>query len=78
MRKKKIIFYSLLILLFILLVFLSILSIKEFGKRISSAKSMKNVYSFDTSSPFSINKIVYFSSANCNTRHQFELLFYYI
>lgn len=71
MRKKKIIFYVLLILLFILLVFLSILSIKELQKRILSDKSMENIYNLDISSPFSVNKIVYFSSANCNTRNQF-------
>ncbi len=66
MRKKKIIFYILLILFFILLVVLSFLAIREMEKRLSSSIAMDNVYSFTSTSPFSINKIVYFSSANAN------------
>lgn len=68
MRKKKIIFCSLLILSFILFVILSILSIKEIKKRISASKCIESVYNFNSTSPFSIHKIVYFSSANCNTK----------
>lgn len=67
MHKKKIIFYISIILLLILLTILSIVTIKEIERKFSATKSMENVYNFDTSSPFSINKIVYFSSANCNT-----------
>ena len=67
MNKKQIIFYVVLFLLLILFIVLSVLSIKEIKNRISSSKSMENIYEFDGSSPFSINKILYFSSANCNT-----------
>lgn len=67
MRKKKIIFYVLLILSLILLIILSIISVKELKKKVVANKCMQNAYNFESSSPFSINKIVYFSSANCTT-----------
>lgn len=67
MNKKQIIFYVVLSLLLILFIVLSVLSIKEIKNRIASSKSLENIYEFDGYSPFSINKILYFSSANCNT-----------
>lgn len=68
MHKKKIIFYLLLILLLILLAFFSFWTIREMEKRLSSSIAMENVFNFDSSSPFSIDKIVYFSSANASTQ----------
>ena len=67
MHKKKIIFFIIFILSIFLLISLSFVSIKEFKKYYISSKCMENIYNFDNTSPFSINKIVYFSSAHCNT-----------
>ena len=64
MLKKKYLFYILILLLALLLFFLSFVSIQEFKKRSNSEKAMQNTLSKDISSPFSVNKIVYFSSAN--------------
>lgn len=61
MHKKKIIILILLILFFI---FLSTVSLKEFQNIIMSKSCAKSFENFESSSPFSINKIVYFSSAN--------------
>ena len=68
MLKRKKTFYILLILLSILLIVLSIISVKEIKKKYFASKCMQSVYNFESSSPFSINKIVYFSSANCNSK----------
>lgn len=68
MLKRKKTFYILLFLLLILLIFLSIISVKKIKKKYFSSKCMQSVYSLESSSPFSINKIVYFSSANCNSK----------
>lgn len=65
MQKKKIILYILIIFFFILLIFLSILSIRITENKLSTC--CKSFCNFDTSSPFSINKIVYFSSSNCQS-----------
>lgn len=67
MLKKKNIFYLILILLIILLLILSFFSIQQIKRQNLSRKAMQNAFSFDSSSPFSINKIVYFSSANSNS-----------
>lgn len=68
MLKKKNVFYIILILSFILLVILSFISIRELNRKQISSKAMQNAYNFESDSPFSINKIVYFSSANCNSK----------
>ena len=68
MLKKKNIFYIIFVLSFILLIILSFLSIREIKRQKMSSKAMQNAYDFQTNSPFSINKIVYFSSANCNSK----------
>ncbi len=67
MQKKKIIFYILFVLLLIILFFLSYLSIKQLTSKSLAKRSVQNILKNDISSPFSIDKIVYFSSANCNS-----------
>ncbi|WP_294379206.1 hypothetical protein [uncultured Clostridium sp.] len=67
MPKKKYIFYAVLILLILLLFFLSFLSIKLFTQNLKTAKSMEKALKVDLTSPFSVNKIVYFSSANAKS-----------
>jgi hypothetical protein len=67
MRKKKIIFYTIAIFWLILLIIFGFLSIKELAKKHLAYKCMQNAYNFESSSPFSINKIVYFSGANCTS-----------
>ena len=67
MPKKKYIFYVVLTLLILLLFFLSFLSIKSFAQNLKSTKEMKNALDVDLTSPFSVNKIVYFSSANAKS-----------
>ena len=77
MQKKKIIFYALFVFLLIILFVLGALSFKQIRTKIIANKSMQNMLSTDISSPFSINKIVYFSSANCtstiNTNSSFTI-----
>ena len=67
MSKKKYIFYAILVLLTLLLFFLIFLSFKLFTQNFKSTKAMKNALNMDISSPFSVNKIVYFSSANAKS-----------
>lgn len=67
MPKKKYIFYAVLILLILLLFFLSFLSIKLFTQNLKTTKSMEKALKVDLTSPFSVNKIVYFSSANAKS-----------
>lgn len=67
MRNKKILLITLLVFFIILLFFLGILSIKEINNKIVAKRCAKNIENFDSSSPFSINKIVFFSSANGET-----------
>lgn len=67
MSKKKYIFYVVLILLILLLFFLSFLSIKSITQKSKITKAMQNALNVDLSSPFSVNKIVYFSSANAKS-----------
>lgn len=67
MPKKKYIFYVVLTLLILLLFFLSFLSIKSFTQNLKSTKAMENALNVDLTSPFSVNKIVYFSSANAKS-----------
>ena len=68
MQKKKIAFYILLTLLIIILIVFSIFSFKNFKKNLDVKKCSQNIYNFDYYSPFSITKIVYFSSANCHSQ----------
>lgn len=67
MSKKKYIFYAILVLLTLLLFFLIFLSFKLFTQNFKSTKAMKNALNMNISSPFSVNKIVYFSSANAKS-----------
>ncbi len=67
MPKKKYIFYVVFILLILLLFFLSFLSIKSVTEKSKISKAMQKSLSVDLSSPFSVNKIVYFSSANATS-----------
>ena len=64
MQKKKILFYAIFILLFLILIFLAIISIKQIKTKIIADKNIEKTLNTDIYSPFSINKIVYFSSAN--------------
>ena len=77
MHKKKIIFYVVFILLLIILIFLGIISIKQIRQQYLASKCIESLSNFDISSPFTINKIVYFSSANCtsnvNTNSSFTI-----
>ena len=67
MHKKKFTFYFVFIFLIIISIFLGILSINELKTQFYSSKCIKSLIDFDTLSPFTINKIVYFSSANCTS-----------
>lgn len=67
MPKKKYIFYVVFILLILLLFFLSFLSIKSIIQKSKISKAMQNALNVDLTSPFSVNKIVYFSSANATS-----------
>lgn len=84
MHKKKIIFFILMIFLVILFIFLSIISFNIYNNKRKSLKFTKNYYDKNfTSSPFSIKKIVYFSSAdatcqiNANSSFNISNLFQY-
>lgn len=64
MNKKNNIFYFLIILLGFLCIFLTIISIKNYKSKLISLRSLQGFYDAQLiSAPFSINKIVYFSSA---------------
>lgn len=67
MNKKKYIFFILIILLIILLSFLGYISLKTFLPKSHSTAYVKNVLKTDLTSPFSVNKIKYFSSANATS-----------
>ena len=67
MLKKKIIFYCILILSFLMLILTSTLFYKNILPIVYSINCMKNECNFNSSSPFSINKIVYFSTANAES-----------
>ena len=67
MLKKKYIFYVIFVLLTLLLSFLIFGSIRFFSYRYKTEKAMQNALNVDLSSPFSVNKIVYFSSANAKS-----------
>lgn len=67
MHRKKFVFFIILVLLACFLIFLSIISFKDFKSIIMSKVYAKSFENFESYSPFSINKIVYFSSANGQT-----------
>ena len=67
MHKTKYLLYILVILSALLLIFLSFISIKVFKAKFQSQKAMNNAFSVNLSSPFSVNKIVYFSSADATS-----------
>ena len=67
MQKKKIIFYILFVLLLLIFIFLSFICLRQLRTSFLAKRSVKNILSNDIYSPFSIDKIVYFSSANCNS-----------
>lgn len=67
MLKKKIIFYCILILSVLMLILTSTLFYKNILPIVYSINCMKNECNFNSSSPFSINKIVYFSTANAES-----------
>lgn len=64
MSKKTYILSVLIILLLFILIALSIITIPKLKERYLLSKCEQNIYNFDGTSPFSINKIVYFSSSN--------------
>lgn len=66
-KNKLIIFYLTFTLLVIILILLSIVTIKKLKIKYISSKYVENVLAVDLQSPFTINKIVYFSSANCKS-----------
>ena len=66
-KKKQIVLSVLFILSVILLIFLCIIIFDNAKIKNISFKNLENIISRDLSSPFSVNKIVYFSSANCTT-----------
>lgn len=67
MLKKKIIFYCIFILSFLILILTSTLFYKDIMPIVYSNNCMKSVYNFNPYSPFSVNKIVYFSTANAES-----------
>lgn len=67
MQKKKIIFYSLLIFLIIIFVILVIITVNTISIKRISSNFIEEIVNAEYGSPFSINKIVFFSSANCST-----------
>ena len=64
-KHKKVIFYSAFIFSVIIFIALSIISIDRIKNRYISLKYSESVLAADYQAPFTINKIVYFSSANC-------------
>ncbi len=66
-KNKLIIFYLTFTLLVIILILLSIVTIRKLKNKYISSKYVENVLAADLQSPFTINKIVYFSSANCKS-----------
>ena len=67
MHKKKILFYGTILVFFSILLFLLNLFYNQIVPIINSNKYIKMEISLDLFSPFSINKIVYFSTANANS-----------
>ena len=67
MPKKKITFYIVLISALIIFIFLSYIVIQNLMQQNSIKKSIDSLAHFDASTPFTINKIVYFSCANCSS-----------
>ena len=67
MFTKKKIMYIILLLFTLLFFFLTYFSIKEFSEKAESVKAIENVLNKDISSPFSVDKIVYFSGANAKS-----------
>ena len=64
MHKKKFLFYFVYIFVIIIFGILVFFSLIEFKKSICSYRFIENLSELNLTSPFSINKIVYFSSAN--------------
>lgn len=67
MQKKKILFYISIILSVVVLILLVCLFNKQIMPIIKSNNCMKKEFEKELISPFSINKIVYFSTANANS-----------
>ena len=67
MKKKKILFYSIFIIAFLVFILVSTLVYKDIMPIVYSKSCMENECNFTPYSPFSINKIVYFSTANAET-----------
>lgn len=68
MHKKKIIFYIFSVCIIAIFGILNILAFKEFEKYLCTTEFIKSIEELNLSSPFSINKIVYFSSANSESQ----------
>lgn len=64
MHKKKTIFYIFSILVISIFGILIFFTVKEFEKKLCSYKFVKEINELNLTSPFSVNKIVYFSSAS--------------
>lgn len=70
MLKKKIIFYIILIISILLLIYLSLIVYKDINLKLKNENNQKPMYEFlenNTKDIFTIDKIVYFSSANANS-----------
>ena len=67
MKEKKILFYSIFIIAFLVFILVSTLVYKDIMPIVYSKSCMENECNFTPYSPFSINKIVYFSTANAES-----------
>ncbi len=67
MKKKKIVFYSIIIITFLIFIMISTLVYKNIMPIVYSKSCMEKECNFSPYSPFSINKIVYFSTANAES-----------
>ena len=67
MHNKKFMFYVFFICILAFFCMLCFFSINEFKKGLCSTKYVQDINSLNLTSPFSINKIVYFSGANCES-----------
>ena len=67
MQKKRILFYITYILSFVVLGLLASLFIKQIMPIVHSYNCMKRDFENELASPFSVNKIVYFSTANADS-----------
>ena len=67
MQRKKILFYIAIILSIVVLILLASLFNKQIMPIIKSNNCMKKEFEKELISPFSVNKIVYFSTANANS-----------